>query len=359
MASALRRWVVPLALGMAVCAPRGGRADEQLVDGIAAQVGPDVVLVSEVNELANSVEARARAAGASDDDIVKMKADILDRLIERRLLEQMVKRAELQATDAEVDSTIKVIAKENGLTPEQLRQSVEAGGLTYDAYREKIRSEIQRTKVLNVMVRSRVKVDEREVRKAYDDHYAKQPEGGEEVHLRHILVTFGGESRRDEATACGQVRDALSHIRAGEPFEQVAHRVSELNPERGGDVGWVAASTLAGWMQDIVHKLEPGQTSDVIRMPFGCNLLELVERRQFKKKTYEEVKAELQAQLFEEKTEEEYVKFVNRLRSQTYIEKKDTLAANAPKAAPPPSSGQVTVPPSSSRDFSEGSLNAP
>jgi peptidyl-prolyl cis-trans isomerase SurA len=345
----VRPWVVPLALGFTLSTASAGRADEQLVDGIAAQVGPDVVLVSEVNELANQVETRARAAGASDDDIVKMKADILDRLIERRLLEQMVKRAELQATDAEVDNTIKVIAKENGLTPEQLRQSVEAGGLSYDAYREKIRSEIQRTKVLNVMVRSRVKVDEHEVRKAYDERYAKQPEGGQEVHLRHILVTFGGESHRDEATACGEVRDALSHIRNGESFEEVAHHLSELNPERGGDVGWVTESTLAPWMQGIVQKLEPGQTSDVIRMPFGCNLLELVERRQFKKKSYEEVKAELQAALFDQKTEEEYVKFVNRLRSQTYIEKKD-MVASAPK---------VALPPASSGDFSEGPLNAP
>jgi peptidyl-prolyl cis-trans isomerase SurA len=345
----VRRWLVPLALGAAVSTASDGRAEEQLVDGIAAQVGPDVVLVSEVNELANQVETRARAAGASDDDIVKMKADILDRLIERRLLEQMVKRAELQATDAEVDSTIKVIAKENGLTPEQLRQSVEAGGLSYDAYREKIRSEIQRTKVLNVMVRSRVKVDEREVRKAYEERYAKQPDGGEEVHLRHILVTFGADAHRDEATACGEVRDALSHIRAGEPFEQVAHHLSELNPERGGDVGWVLESSLAPWMQGTVQKLEPGQTSDVIRMPFGCNLLEVVERREFKKKSYEEVKSELQAALFEQKTEEEYVKFVNRLRSQTYIEKKVSVAS-APK---------VALPPASSRDFSEGALNAP
>jgi peptidyl-prolyl cis-trans isomerase SurA len=347
MTPAVRRWVVPLALSFAVSA--AGHADEQLVDGIAAQVGPDVVLVSEVNELANSVETRARAAGATDDDLAKMRADILDRLIERRLLEQMVKRAELQATDAEVDNTIKIIAKENGLTLDQLRQSVEAGGLSYDAYREKIRSEIQRTKVLNVMVRSRVKVEEHEVRKAYDERYAKQPDGGEEVHLRHILVTFGGDSRRDEATACGQVRDALSHIRAGEPFEQVAHHLSEMNPEHGGDVGWVAVSTLAGWMQGVVHKLEPGQTSDVIRMPFGCNLLQVVERREFKKKSYEEVKPELTAALFEQKTEEEYVKFINRLRNQTYIEKKTTVAS-VPK---------VALPDASSHDFSEGSLDAP
>lgn len=349
MTRALRGLLVPFALGLAVGAAGPGSADEQLVDGIAAQVGPDVVLISEVNELTGTVETRARAAGATDDDINRMRAEILDRLIERRLLEQMVKRAELQATDAEVDNTIKVIAKENGLTIDQLHQSVEAGGLSFDAYREKIRSEIQRTKVLNVMVRSRVKVDEREVRKAYDTVYAKQPDGGEEVHLRHLLVTFGGESRRDEATACGQVRDALSHIRAGEPFEQVAHHVSELNPEHGGDVGWVPVSTLAGWMSGVVQKLEPGQTSDVIRMPFGCNLLQVVERREFKKKSYEEMKPEITAALFDQKTQEEYVKFVNRLRSQTYIEKKDAFAS-APKAAHPAPS---------SRDFSEGLLDAP
>ena len=352
MTQGIRRLVVPLTLALAVAAPGSVRADEQLVDGIAAQVGADVVLVSEVNELASSVETRARAVGASDDDVAKMRSEILERLIERRLLEQMVKRAELQATDAEVDSTIKVIAKENGLNPDQLRQSVEAGGLSYDAYREKIRSEIQRTKVLNVMVRSRVKVDEHEVRKAYDERYAKQPDGGEEVHLRHILVTFGGESHRDEASACGQVHDALSHIRAGEPFEQLARHLSELNPEHGGDVGWVQVSSLAGWMSGVVQKLEPGQTSDVIRMPFGCNLLQLVERREFKKKSYEEVKPELTAMLFEQKTEEEYVKFVNRLRSQTYIEKKDLTPASAPKVALPP-------PPVSGSDFSEGSLDAP
>jgi len=349
MTRVVRRLFVPFTVALALGAAGEVQGEEQLVDGIAAQVGPDVVLVSEVNELANSVEARARAAGANDEDLGKIKAELLERLIERRLIEQMVKRAELQATDAEVDSTIKVIAKENGLTEEQLRQSVEAGGLSFDAYREKIRSEIQRTKVLNVMVRSRVKVDEREVRKLYDGRYAKQPEGGQEVHLRHILVTFGGESRRDEATACGQVRDALSHIRSGDSFEQVARRVSELNPEHGGDVGWVPVATLAAWMSGVVQKLEPGQTSDVIRMPFGCNLLQVVERREFKKKSYEEVKADLQAALFEQKTEEEYVKFVNRLRSQTYIEKKDAFAI-APKAA---------LPAPSSRDFSEGLLDAP
>jgi len=346
------RALAPVAVLCALTTATAAGATEQLVDGIAAQVGPDVVLVSEVNDFAASVETQVRSQGGSEADLARMKSEILERLIERRLIEQVVKRAELQATDPEVDSTIKAIAEENGLSMEQLRQSVEANGLTMEAYRERIRGDIQRTKVLNVMVRSRVKVDEREVRKAYDEQYAKQPEGGDELHLRHILVTFGAETKRDEATACGAVKSALAEVRSGKPFEQVAAKVSELNPERGGDVGWVSATTLAPWMSPIVAKLEPGQTSDVVRMPFGCNLLQLVERRQFRKKSYEDVKPELQAALFEQRTEGEYVKFVNKLRGQTYIERKDAFAAAKGSTTPSPLGP-------GKEEFSEGSAYAP
>jgi peptidyl-prolyl cis-trans isomerase SurA len=347
------RALVPTALACALATAPGARATEHLVDGIAAQVGPDVVLVSEVNDFAAAVETQVRSQGGSEADLARMKSEILERLIERRLIEQVVKRAELQATDAEVDSTIKAIAEENGISQEQLKQSVEANGLTMEAYRERIRGDIQRTKVLNVMVRSRVKVDETEVRKAYDEQYSKQPEGGDELHLRHLLVTFGGETKRDEATACGAVKTALAEVRSGKPFEQVAAKVSEMNPERGGDVGWVPATTLAPWMTAVVSKLQPGQTSDVIRMPFGCNLLQLVERREFRKKSYEEVKPELQAALFEQKTEGEYVKFVNKLRGQTYIERKDAFAAAKGATTAPSLLGP------GKDEFSEGSAYAP
>lgn len=320
----IRLLCAPVAVGACLLAPASPA--EELVEGIAAQVGPDIVLVSEVLQLAAPVERVARTQGAGDEDIERLRGEMLERLVERRLLEQVVKRAELEATDAEVDAAVEAIGKENGLTGDQLRQSVEAGGLSFASYREKIRGEIQRAKVLNGMVRSRVRVDEREVRKMYEQRYLSQPEGGEEVHLRHLLVTFGKEVKRDEATACGQVRSALARMKAGESFEEVAARLSEIAPERGGDVGWVPTSSLASWMRDVVTKLGPGQTSDVVRMPFGCNLLQVVEKREFKKRPYDEIAPELREALYEQRVEDEYVKFMDKLRAQTYIERKGMFA---------------------------------
>jgi len=366
----VRRFRVPVALAAALLA--GPAAAEEVVEGIAAQVGPDIVLMSEVIQLSAPVERVARTQGATDDDIERLRGEMLERLVERRLLEQVVKRAELEASDAEVDAAVEAIAKENGLSVDQLRQSVEGGGLSFASYREKIRGEIQRAKVLNGMVRSKVRIDEREVRKLYEQKYASQPEGGEEVHLRHLLVTFGKEVRRDEATACGQVRSAQARIKAGEPFEEVAARMSEVAPERGGDVGWVMTSSLAGWMKDVVSKLGPGQTSDVVRMPFGCNLLQVVEKREFTKRPYDEIAPELRNALYEQRVEEEYVKFMDKLRAQTYIERKGLFArapslgrsaagpasARGPAPAPGPARGPA-APPVSGSDFDEGLSGTP
>ena len=56
--------LVPLFLLAVVLGATPASAAEQLVEGIAAQVGDEIVLASEVMEIAASVEQRMRAAGA-------------------------------------------------------------------------------------------------------------------------------------------------------------------------------------------------------------------------------------------------------------------------------------------------------
>lgn len=311
----------------------------ELVDGIAAQVGSEIVLVSEVDAMVKPIESRARAQGATDDDIQQLRSDALDQLIERHTIAQAAKRAELDASEGEIDDAIASIAEENGISVDQVKKNVAQGGLTWDAYRAKIRGEIVNAKVVNGMVRSKVRISDEEVRRVYDDKYTKaMGNGGEEVHLRHIVVTFGKEQKRTEAEACAQVKDAAAKIKSGTPFDQVASKISEANPERGGDAGWVPVQAMPGWMVDATKGLGDGQTSDVVRMPFGCNLFQVVQRRKLEKKSYEEVKEQLRGMLVEQRSEGEYRKFMDKLRSQTYIEKRGSFATAhvAPSVGLPP-----------------------
>jgi peptidyl-prolyl cis-trans isomerase SurA len=298
------------------------RATEKLVEGIAAQVGNDIVLVSEVMELAGPVEQRMREAGAPETEIQRVRADALERLIEGKLLTSVVERLELSAEREEIDAAISAIAEDNALTTDELYKSIQSHGLSVDEYRNKIRSEIERSKVVNAMVRSRVEVSQQEIQKLYDDRFAKQPSGGEEVYLRHIVVRIGGAEGRSGADACARIAEARAEIAAGADFQAVARQVTEMNPDQSGDLGWIHHSELAGWMESAISELAPGQLSAPIEMSFGCNLLELVDRRPFKAVTFEEAQPQLRNMIFQQKTEAEYVKWIDVLRKQTHVEKK-------------------------------------
>jgi len=301
-------------------------AVERLAEGVAAQVGNEIVLVSEVMEMSAPLEERMRRAGAPPQEIAMVRRDALERLIETRLLTSVVERLELGAEREEIDAAIEAIAADNGLTIEQLLTSVTSHGLSVEEYRDKIRGEIERSKVVNTMVRSRVQIEESEVRVLYEQQFGDQHTGGQEVYLRHIVVMASGPSASSLDAACEITREARKEIASDDlEFSEVARRVSDMNPERGGDLGWMHRSELANWMASRIETMQPGDLSPVIEMPFGCNLLELVDRREFRPVTYQEAESRLRNVIFQQKTEEEYVKWLDVLREQTYIERKGSF----------------------------------
>jgi len=309
-----------------------GRADEVLVDGIAAQVGSDIVLISEVMEMVAGSERRLRAEGAPESEIAKLRAEGLEQMIEWRLIEKVVRDSELFATDAEVDETIEAIAGENGLTVDQLRQSVTTQDMTYEEYRGEIKRELERRKVVNAMVASQVHVEESEIEDLYRERHQNQPQGGTQVHLRQILVPSGGETGHTLEESCTLVEDLRKQVESGEAFEELARLHSAAAPQHGGDIGWLHEKSMARWMIDLIKPLEPGQVTPVVELPFGCTIIKLVERKEFEPITYEQAKPMLQMEIFETKVAEEYHKWMEELRARTFIERRGYFAdaANFP-----------------------------
>ncbi len=313
------RRVIPCLVAGACLATSTVRADEILVDGIAAQVGEDVVLVSEVMSMVAEGERQMRAGGAPEEQIAMLRAQGLERMIEDKLIRNEVKRMELYASDNEVDETIEMIARDNGMTPDQLADSVRSKGLEFEDYRDQIREKIEHQRVIQVALIPKIEVEETAVRRLYDQRFKDQPDGGEQVHLRQILVPV--EQGKDIGMACAEVGAAAERIAAGESFEKVASEVSAIAPELGGDIGWLHASSLAGWMAVLVAKLSPGDVSPVTQQSFGCVLLKLVDRKAFERISYEEAKPQLFQEVHQMLLETEFVIWMEELRDRTYIQR--------------------------------------
>jgi peptidyl-prolyl cis-trans isomerase SurA len=327
----MKRWATIFAIGVGSLGLAGTSltvsATEKVLEGIAAQVGPDIVLISEVDQMANPLEERMTAAGMGRSDILMMRADALERLIDAKIINQVVRRTELGASDEEVDGAIASIARENGLSSKQLQQTVSSHGLGFEEYRLQIKHEIERSKILSTMVRSRVYVEPEEAEELYLERYGDQRDGGEQVHLNHILIAAGPGAMRNHQDACGELEGARKRIIGGQTtFKTAAQSLSDIKAETGGDLGWMHVSDLAAWMAPAVEPLQPGQVSTVVETNFGCNLLMVKERRGFAPVTFDQAKPELENEIYRRKTEEEYVRWLDKLRDQTYIERKGSFS---------------------------------
>ena len=301
-------------------------AQEELVDAIAAQVGDKIVLLSDVAQVIGGQEAAMREMGAPESEIAKLRADGLERVIENRLIESVVERAELFATDEEVTRNIEGIAAENGITVEQLYASLAYHGMTVDLYRDQIKREIERQSAIRARVGSSVVVEEDAVRALYDQRFKDQPSGGVSVHVRQIVVSHGEPTGRTPQQACAAVREAQARIQAGEEFAVVASEVSDVAPRSGGDIGTFHFEELAGWMRDALEPLESGQTSELLELPFGCSLLQLVERQEFEPITFAQARERLAQEVWQREVEKGYRAWLEELREDTYIDRRGFFA---------------------------------
>ena len=313
----------------ALLAGAAGAEDEGLVDGIAAQVGSDVVLVSEVLQMVKPTETRMREAGVPELEIAKLRAEGLERMIEWRLIEQEVRKSELFASDEEIDTTIASIARANDLSVEELQRSVVSHGMALTDYRAQIKRELERRKLVTTLIGSRIEIEEKDVKDLYDTRYAGQPQDGEVVHVRQIMVSFGEDTGRDKKAARARADAAAARIEAGEAFEVVALDVSEVAGKKGGDLGWIHTSRLASWMAEMLKHLGRGEVSDVMVLPVGYSLLKLVDRKEYQPVSYEAVRPELEREIFERHLAREYEDWMEKLRKRTYIERRGYFAETA------------------------------
>ena len=306
--------------------PGVAQAAEVMVDGIAAQVGTDIVLVSEVMDIVAVNEQHLRKAGAPEGQIMQLRSEGLETMIEWRLIEHVVEQAGLEVTDTDVDSTIESIATENDLTVEQLRKSVTSQDMDYDTYRGEIKRELERRKVVNGMVASRVTVDEEEVEQLYQERFEDQPESGTTVHLAQIMLPADPQRGATTEDACKFVTQLRQRIPGGEPFTALAMQFSAAAPQQGGDIGWLHLDSMAGWMVELIEPLEPGDLSPVHELPFACTIVNLIERRKWEPVAYADVKESLHMEVFDRKLRTEYGTWMEELRDRTFIERRGYFA---------------------------------
>lgn len=257
---------------------------QQKLDAIAAIVGDQIVLESEIHTLVAQYGFQKRINVLNDPALFRqLSKRFLNRLIDQKLLLIKADEDTIKADEARVDQ----------LLEQQLNMLIQQAGSQealekyYNApltqIKKELRREIENQLRIEMLQQKRfgnLKVSRREVEQFYHQYRDSLPRIEETVDISHILmnVTPSDESIQQAYQKIQQLKAQLDN---GADFAELARKYSEDpgSASKGGDLGFVKRGDLVKEFEEVAFALKKGEISDIVQTQFGFHIIQLLERR--------------------------------------------------------------------------------
>ncbi|OGR82646.1 MAG: hypothetical protein A2901_02920 [Elusimicrobia bacterium RIFCSPLOWO2_01_FULL_54_10] len=331
--------------------------------GTIAVVNNEPIFASELQKEAEPfIERYMKTAPEKDqtpDKIAALRKEILDRLIEEKLLLQEAKTRKVRILKTEIErgteqfkEPFKMDEKGAERSPADIERAFQdqliKEGLTQDQFNKRVEDQIMKVKLIEQEVKAKVEMPkDAEVRAFFDkikDKMAAKPVKtankeedadlvqiskyldrmtGEQVNIRHILVR---SARTEPASARAEARKKIDGImqkvRKGEDFPTLAKKFTDdpLSKERGGDLGFIARGDLGlPEMDAVIFKLKEGEVSPVIETEIGYHIVKMREKKPPTALDYDDVKEDLANYMAQRIFTQKLEKYLKDLRAKASV----------------------------------------
>ena len=301
-----------------------GAEGAETVDRIVAIVNNDIITLYELNQSLQPYAERIKQLGYSSNQehkmLFKVREEIIRKLVDEKIEDQQIKRFNIVVSEQEVDQTIERIKEINYYTDEEFRAGLKAEGLTMDEYRERLKEQLLRSKLVNREIKSKIVITNEDIKTYYDSHSEKY--GGEtKYHLRNILMKVSGLADAIEKRRVKEEMEAvLAKLKDGEPFENMVAAYSESPlASEGGDLGLFALDKLSPTLREAVKDLKAGELTPVLDTEHGYQIFLVQEVIQTQAKPLEKVTPEIERILFDKIVDERFQAWLEELSENSHV----------------------------------------
>jgi peptidyl-prolyl cis-trans isomerase SurA len=259
---------------------------QQLVDGIAAIVGEEIILYSDVQQL--SVEM-LRSSGANLSNVTEKEYQAVQNEALRELINM-----EILLLQAEEDS---IFVRERDIQTsmeQQLNQYLnmfgseeqieQAFNLPMRQIRSFLYDRVKSSLIVQQIQNERfgnIKAGRPEVVAFFEENKDSIPDIPERVDISHILIIPKPSGEKIEQKK-NDLLNLKKRIVSGDiTFRDAAREFSSDRPsaENGGELGFSPKETFVPAFERVAFSLKEGDISDVVETQFGIHLIKLLERR--------------------------------------------------------------------------------
>jgi peptidyl-prolyl cis-trans isomerase SurA len=248
-------------------------------DYIVAVVNQELVTAAEVDQ--RMVAARAANRGRPLPPASEFRQQVLDALIEERVLVTHARASNIKIEDSELDRAVANVAAQNQISAQQLRQRLQQEGISYERFRGNLRDQLLVERVREREVLGRVRISDSEVEN-WLEAKRRELKGQSTIDIAQILVRIpDGAGPAQVAERKARAEEALSRLAAGELFELIVKQYSDdaSTKEQGGRLGPRSIDRLPDLFVQAVANLSVGQhTQELVRSGAGFHILKVSER---------------------------------------------------------------------------------
>ncbi|KUO78983.1 MAG: peptidylprolyl isomerase [Desulfosporosinus sp. BRH_c37] len=277
-------------------------------DKWAVRVNGDQILIKDYDDRVNLAQKTYEKQGLNFDTeqgkqaLRQIKSQVLDRMIEGRLIAQEVKNQNLDIEDAAVKAQEDVIKKNIG-DATRFQDILNQQGMT--------EQELKNFLTVYSKVTSDVKVSESDAKAFFDKNIDKygQPES---VTARHILL-----KTEDEAKAI------IAQLIAGGDFIQLA-KDNSIEPgasQSGGDLGTFTKGKMVPEFETAAFSQNVGTFSTTpVKTEFGYHVILVEAHTAAVAQDYTKVKAQVEQDVLNQVKDAKFQTYFNDLRKKAKIE---------------------------------------
>jgi len=279
-----------ISVSFGACSSGGGSDSKDSL--VAASVNGKNIMLSEVEQNV-SRQAGGKQAQLSQLELAQARLAVLSSLIQREVLFQRAEKEKALPTEDQITAFINQQKQQTGMTDDDFRKNLVAGGMTEETLREEARKSIA-IQNLNDKYSSKVTVNDKEVEDFYNANRERFV-SARGVALAMIVADPADNSgqgntqndARSETEAKLKIDNVSQQLKGGADFATVARDKSE-DPSfvRGGDLGFATEEDLKqnGFPPELISRLfgpmQTGDTTEPIRFVSGkWYVFKLAEKR--------------------------------------------------------------------------------
>jgi parvulin-like peptidyl-prolyl isomerase len=253
--------------------------------------------------------------------------DVIVSVVDEMLLVQRGKELGYTLSNEQFESILTNLKKDNNITTdEEFQAALKQENMTMADLRKQLERQAIIQRVQQNEVLGRVSVSDEESRKYYDTHQSEFT-SPQTVTLREIFVSSGDGKTinvgRDE-----EARQKIDQIRQraldGESFEKLASDLSDA-PSRtnAGLIGPLNMGDISDDVRKLITSMKVGDVSQVLRTPRGYQILKLETMSAAEIMPFEKAREEIGNKVFTDKRNDEFQKYLVKLRGEAIIEWKN------------------------------------